>query len=233
MNDWFLSDPHFGHKLVCDIRFRRTHPGVVVPQDVVDWHDETLQRNWRGLIHPRDRVWLLGDISSGSPAPEKRALEILSDLPGEKHLITGNHDGPHPMHRDSFKVQRRFLEVFASVQMAAKRRFPGRHDGHVTVFLSHFPYKADRGLEARHLEWRLRNEGVILLHGHTHWTEKLSYDDSVEGNPTPQIHVGLDAWGMRPVSFEQVKQLVWQVSGDNENQGPESLASPKSGDSPE
>jgi calcineurin-like phosphoesterase family protein len=108
--------------------------------------------------------------------------------------------------------------VFASVQLAARRRFSLPDGGYVSVYLSHFPYKADRTGPPRHPEWRLPNCSNILLHGHTHFEEKVSYDVNV-WDPnlarTPQIHVGLDAWNLCPVSHDDVQQLVWETLGVN------------------
>ena len=52
-------------------------------------------------------------------------------------------------------------------------------------------------------QWRLRDAGNPVLHGHTHSTEKVSF--SACG--TPQLHVGWDAWG-RPVRFHEIVALL-------------------------
>lgn len=217
-------------------RYLRYFPDTGAPliEQCVTWHDQVLADNWDAIVDKDDQVWVLGDICLGGTASRKRALEWVKARPGTKHLISGNHDDCHPMHRNSHTQQPVYLDAFASVQMAAKKRIP-LEEGHLTVFLSHFPYRADRGPFARHLEWRLVNAGVILLHGHTHSEEKISYDTSVWDPQlkTPQIHVGLDAWDLRPVPFDKVKELVLQVAGVNENQGSQSLASSKGGDRPE
>ncbi|MDG8309764.1 hypothetical protein OK885_10715, partial [Streptococcus pneumoniae] len=64
------------------------------------------------------------------------ALGVLADLPGRKHLVAGNHDPVHPMHRRTFtRSMDRFLEVFETVSPFVRRRVAGHE-----VFLSHFPY---------------------------------------------------------------------------------------------
>ncbi len=181
---WFTSDLHFGHRLVADHRLF----------DDVTEHDEQIATNWRKAVGPRDQVWVLGDIAVSSP---KYALGILADLPGEKHLIAGNHDGCHPMHRDSHKRVGAYLEVFSTVQSAARRRVAG-----VEVLLSHFPYERDRG-EARYTQWRLANRGAWLLHGHTHGTERVTITPD-----SREIHVGIDAWEGAPVHLSTIEKLI-------------------------
>lgn len=156
-----------------------------------DAHDAHLIDQWTRRVGKDDQVWVLGDLAVSSPA---KALEIVQSLPGSKHLIAGNHDGCHPMHRDSHKRIGQYLTAFASVQSAARRRVLGHE-----VLLSHFPYSKDRH-EVRYLQWRLRDEGAWLLHGHTHQA-----DQRLEGR---EIHVGVDAWDLAPVPIHVIEGLI-------------------------
>ena len=182
---WFTSDPHFGHRFVAGLR------GFTGP----DEHDAALMANFTSVVREGDQVWWLGDLAMSNP---KRALTLISGLRGTHHLIAGNHDRCHPSHRDSHKHLRAYLDVFASVQPFARRRINGEE-----VLLSHFPYAnepdADRG-EVRDTQYRLANEGRWLLHGHTHMA-----DQRVHGR---QIHVGLDAWDLRPVPLTVIERLI-------------------------
>jgi calcineurin-like phosphoesterase family protein len=179
---FFTSDLHFGHRHVAELR------GF----PVVAEHDAVLVENWQRCIRKHDTIWVLGDLAVSAPTA---ALELIAELPGTKHLIAGNHDRCHPMHRDAHNWQRRYLEVFDSVQPFARRRIAGRQ-----VMLSHFPFSGDHTFEDRYTQYRLRDEGAWLLHGHTHSMSKG------EGR---QIHVGADAWGMAPVSLEVIENMVW------------------------
>lgn len=179
MGVWFTSDLHFGHRLVADKR------GFASTEE----HDATLAAAWSADVRPTDHVWVLGDLAVSSPI---RALEIIADLPGIKHLVAGNHDKCHPMHRDSHNWQGRYLASFASVQSFARRKIDGED-----VLLSHFPYEVDRE-EPRHVQYRLRNHGEWLLHGHLHAPERRTSER--------EIHVGVDAWGLGPVSLDQVRR---------------------------
>lgn len=175
----------------------------------VERHDAVLAFRWDAVVKPDDVVWVLGDISVGGKGAQLKALEWIKQRPGIKHLISGNHDSCHPLHRDSHKWQRTYLEAFESVQMAAKRRVP-LPDGHVSVMLSHFPYSGDHGAD-RYQEWRLRETCMSVIHGHTHSDQKLSL--TLERG-TPQIHVGVDAWNLTPVHWDEIVKIVQE---NNEN----------------
>ncbi|WP_280476052.1 metallophosphoesterase family protein [Nocardia farcinica] len=194
---WFTSDLHIGHTNVARSRAFR---------DVAD-HDQALAESWDRLIGPRDQVWVLGDISLGGHRAEAAALQWILGRPGIKHLVAGNHDGCHPMHREAHREQRVYLEAFASVQQTAVRRINGHR-----VLLSHFPFRddpdGDHTPEIRYPEWRMPDTGQWLLHGHTH-------------SPLPirgrQIHVGVDAHGLRPVPLAWVENHVRPATSADPN----------------
>lgn len=188
----FTGDLHLGHRMVAGLR------GFEDPAE----HDDELAARWDAVVRPGDRVWLLGDITLGKP---EIALAWVRERPGIKHLIVGNHDAIHPMHRDSHKrlIKENWGSTFASIQMAARRRIEGRE-----VLLSHFPYPAagdgegrSPSGEGRHNQWRLPDCGLPLIHGHTHSSGRLGTDGR-------SVHVGLDAWGLAPVSLVQVAELL-------------------------
>lgn len=206
MSVWFTSDLHLGHLKVAEDRAMReaiTAPWAdVVPGElqrfVVAWHDRALAFEWDSVVGPKDQVWILGDISSGSSLAQHRALDWLAQRPGFKHLIPGNHDGCHPMHRDAHKWQQIYQpSPFLSVQAFARRRIAGKN-----VLLSHFPYVGDHTEEDRATQYRLRDEGEWLLHGHTH------AEHAQDGRHPHQINVGVDAWDMRPVHLDSLAHLI-------------------------
>lgn len=191
MSVFFTSDLHFGHEKVALIR------GF----DDIYEHDIAVMEAWCSVVKPKDQVWVLGDIAVSNPSA---ALTILAALPGEKHLIWGNHDQGHPMHRDSHRKGQRYTYpafrdggVFASAQAFARRKVGG-----FNVLLSHFPYTGDTATRNvdRHQEYRLADYGLPIIHGHTHSARPWS----TSGDDTPQIHVGLDARNLTPVSLDQV-----------------------------
>ncbi len=190
----FTSDLHLGHRKAAE------HRGY----DDVSEHDRAIVENWNAVVRPDDEVWVLGDLAMSSPT---YALALIATLPGRKRLILGNHDKPHPMHRDAHKHLRAYLEVFDSVAQSARRRVEGTE-----VLLSHFPYHRDRG-PVRHTQWRLRDEGRWLLHGHTHGSERVTITGFRRTAPlTKEIHVGVDAWDLTPVPLTTIASLIKEHS---------------------
>lgn len=202
MSVWFTSDLHIGHRLVAEHRAHKVGAHNLAQVDtVIEWHDELLAANWDTTVRKDDHVWIVGDISSGSSSAQTNALLWLSERPGIKHLIYGNHDGPHPLNRDSEKWLPTYRNVFASrLQMAARRRIPLAEGGHTDALLSHFPYHADReGTEPRYTQWRLRDEDAYLIHGHTHSETRFN---------GKEIHIGADAWDYSPVPLETIVTYI-------------------------
>lgn len=190
---FFVADLHIGHRFVSELR-GFVDPGI---------HDYVLAQRWDDTVTDKnDHVWVLGDISVGGKAAQRKALEWVSERRGVKHLVLGNHDGPFPGNRDSHKWLPEYTEVFSSVQFAARRKILGQ-----SVVLAHLPFDGDHGVD-RYPQWRLRDLGTPILHGHTHSQEKVSYS----GNGTLQIHVGVDAWDLRPVSLGEIEKLMEGVA---------------------
>lgn len=177
MTTFLTSDPHVGDLKVALAR------GFSATEE----HDEWVARLWRDTVKDTDQVIILGDL--GRPAC---ALPFFGALPGVKHLVCGNHDRCHPAHRTARNSQRAYLEVFETVNSALTLRDEG-----VEFLASHFPYAGDHTEEDRHTQFRLRDEGQWLLHGHVHMEWK------VRGR---QINVGLDPW-RRLVTLNELTKL--------------------------
>jgi calcineurin-like phosphoesterase family protein len=133
MTVWFTSDTHFGDPRVLRID-RRPYPGLAA-------HDEALVAAWRERVAADDEIWHLGDFCFAKPA--ERAAELLARLPGRKHLVIGNNDGPATISDPSW----------ASVQHYAEMALDGHH-----LVLCHYPFRT----------WNHMGKGWIDLHGHSH-----------------------------------------------------------------
>ncbi|TWS23181.1 metallophosphatase [Tsukamurella sputi] len=200
---YYTADLHLGHQLVADTR----------QYDNTDVHDSAILSKLHALNPKGDQLYILGDLSGGSKRATERALDLLAEVPVTKHLILGNHDPAHPMHRDAWKWQRRYLDVFESVQPYARQRFTVDGQRH-EVLLSHFPYGGDHTDTERYSQYRLPDEGRWLLHGHTHSGKRTStppggqsYGAWWDGRENYQLHVGWDAW-RRPVSEDDIAALI-------------------------
>lgn len=189
----FTADLHLGHQLVAGLRDFAS----------VEEHDRTIMDNLVDAVGTSDTLWVLGDISSGGSAGQRHALALIDEMLTSRgrtvHLIAGNHDGIHPLHRNALKWDAAYRQVFTSVQPFARRRLTGR-----TVWLSHFPWKGggDHTEHDRYETVRLGDDGTSwLLHGHTHSSETVD-------RTRRQLHVGLDAWGLSPVPVDTVADLI-------------------------
>lgn len=190
---WFTADTHFGHKAMA-----RTGKGWR-PFDTLAEHDEHLIQQWNASVRPGDQVWHLGDVGMGH---EQSTLACVARLNGTKHLIAGNHDPVWSGHRQSHRHQRAWMSLFESVQTFARRRI-GKGEN---FLLSHFPYSGDHVSEDRFAEFRLRDTGLWLLHGHVHdeW--------AVRGR---QVNVGVDVRCWRPVSLDEVVSIFRDDAAPN------------------
>lgn len=192
---WFIGDPHFGHQKVAEIRgFAETES-----------HDEAIIRKWLRQVGDEDVVYLMGDLSAGSPVAERRSLSILSELPGRKRLIAGNHDSISGVHRKASPHVEMFREVFEQIHDYGRIRVEQKH-----VYLSHFPYESQgdgpgRGdRSARYLEYRLPDLGAHLIHAHTHHFHPTS--GSTTGR---ELCVSWDAWH-RLVNLGDIQKWIEQ-----------------------
>lgn len=76
-NIWFTSDLHIGHGGAAH------HRGFASQEE----HDWTIITNLQRVVHKRDKLFILGDVVWNN-----RSLKLLSEIPGIKELIIGNHD---------------------------------------------------------------------------------------------------------------------------------------------
>jgi calcineurin-like phosphoesterase family protein len=100
--------------------------------------DAELVRRWNAVVGPGDEVWHLGDFARTA----SRAREILPQLNGEKHLVTGNND-----------VEPCVEQGWTSVAPYAEIERDGRF-----LVLCHYPFRS----------WNRQYKGALDLHGHAH-----------------------------------------------------------------
>jgi calcineurin-like phosphoesterase family protein len=130
---FLVSDTHFGHAGVC--RFTRSDGCTPLrPWDDAAEMDEAMVEAWNERVKPNDKVYHLGDV-----VINRKALDIMSRLNGDKVLIRGNHD----IFRDD-EYRKYFRELRAYHVMNG-------------MILSHIPIH----------EESLGRFGVNI-HGHTH-----------------------------------------------------------------
>jgi len=130
---YFTSDTHFGDPRVLRIDKR--------PFRSLEEHDAALVSRWNETVSPGDAVWHLGDFALHVTAARIGAL--LAALAGEKHLVTGNNDGPETLAASGW----------ASVQAYAELTVDG-----AALVLCHYAFRT----------WKNMGRGWVDLHGHSH-----------------------------------------------------------------
>lgn len=80
------ADPHFYHEGVC--KFTRSDGSKLRPWDDAQTMSENMIAWYNEVVHPEDRVYILGDV-----AMNRKALDrSIPRLNGRKILVKGNHD---------------------------------------------------------------------------------------------------------------------------------------------
>lgn len=134
---YFTSDTHYGHKNI--LKFCPT----TRPFADIDEMNRHLITQWQATVQPYDHVWMLGDIFWIDAG---KAMNIMDQLPGHKHLIYGNHD---QVIRNSPALQQKFASIHDYMEL----KLEGKN-----VVLMHYPLA----------EWNKGHHGAYMLHGHCH-----------------------------------------------------------------
>jgi calcineurin-like phosphoesterase family protein len=182
-NVFFTADTHFGHKGVIKHCNR--------PFETVEEMDEAIIARWNERITKHDTVLHMGDVGLFN---DKHTLECVSRLNGTKHLILGNHDAPWPGNKRYARHFQTWARFFESMSTFAMREIAGED-----VLFSHFPYRGDHVGYDRSSQFRLRDEGKFLVHGHVH-TEWLWVAN--------QYNVGVDVHDFYPVELSEVAKTI-------------------------
>lgn len=183
---YHASDFHFGHDnpLIYESRgFTSSHE-----------HDEHIMGVLFKTLRPGDRLINYGDNAiEGSWRTGLSRMKALRAYGITLEMRIGNHDLIFPGKRDSAKYFREYAEVFDNIQLFQRARLGG-----VQYIQSHMPYWPNDRHEARLRQYRPIDDGLPIVHGHTHSTVAEDF---------PR-HLGVcwDAWN-RPVSHGEV--LDW------------------------
>lgn len=136
-----IADMHLGHKGVC--KFTDENGVKIRPWDDADEMTEDLIELFNETVSPKDKTYFLGDMCIN-----KRYLECVSRLNGDKVLIKGNHD--------IFDIKL-YLKYFRDV-----RAYHVQYD----VIMSHIPVHPCQ-----------KSRYKMNIHGHMHENRILD-DDS-------------------------------------------------------
>lgn len=207
MTRFFISDTHFFHLNILKYANR--------PFNDINHMNEVLVNNWNSVVSAEDTVYHLGDFALGD---KSRWDSVTSRLLGRKVLITGNHDAVFMGNKENYRDKYRHLyESFDEVHH--NKRGVWLDDGTI-VDLSHYPYDGDSHDGDRYTDYRLEDRGRVLIHGHTHreyhgtdQNERYRMATSRSKRGSIQVHVGVDNHHYRPVTEDEVIDMINLVRG--------------------
>lgn len=172
---WFISDTHFGHENVIKFSGRPFRDREEMDRDMIAF--------WQQTVKPGDDVFHLGDFSFW---PRQQTEDILLQLPGRIHLVSGNHD----QKLLSGELRKRFFSISDLKEIrVADPTLPG---GWQHIVLCHYAMRV----------WNKSHYGAWNLHGHSH--------GSLPSEPhLLQMDIGVDATKhYKPVPYEYVKAYM-------------------------
>ena len=213
MSTWYSSDHHFGHDNILKFEDENRRDSRGNRFKSVSHMDEYLIEKWNETVSPGDTVYCLGDMSFKQTVLEA----VIPRLHGEKILVVGNHDPFYKrlnMPRKTKMHHEAYVDACRAGFKDISLRLDIEIDGIGAVCLSHFPYwPADiSGLpdyDLRHQENRpVIDDSALLLCGHVHSQWKYQIN---KGRP-PMLNVGIDVWGLKPVSEAEIVKLYKDYS---------------------
>lgn len=189
------SDQHIGHRNIARLA------GRPFDNETSTSHmDETIIANWNKMVAPEDNALVLGDIALGTLSD---SLEKWKRFNGTRFLVPGNHDRVSSL--ESQARQERFRPMYEDAGFIILDEIIDLTIDGVAALASHYPYKGDSGDHEhdRHVHLRPINQGLPLVHGHTHShqaTDPVAYPR--------QFHVGVDAHAFKPVPVAVIERWV-------------------------
>ena len=185
MNIWFTSDQHYDHRNIIKYSGRPFHN--------IDHMKESFIERHNSVVKPEDIIINLGDFALN----ELSVSPILKRLNGKHTLVCGNHDRCHSCHshheRSILKYKGYgFVEVLQTMNMMI---------GKCDVLIEHMPYIDDSRHKERYQQFRPKDEGRWLFHGHVHelWKQR-----------NRMINVGVDQWNYTPVHIDELAAMIHQ-----------------------
>lgn len=183
---FLVSDTHFGHEKTCTA-FKRADGTPLRPFSSVEEMDEEMVRRWNERVGKKDKVYHLGDV-----VINRKYLEILGRLNGDKVLIRGNHD--------IFKLED-YTKYFRDVR--------GYHVMNGMIF-SHVPVHPESlGRFGVNIHGHLHYQRVKKIVGVDH-TGAFTHSDEID----PRYHcVCVEQTDYTPITLEEVSKRVLAEGG--------------------
>ena len=185
-NIFLVSDTHFGHHGVT--KFLKRDGSKLRPWDTIEEMDEAMVELWNSTVRPCDKVYHIGDA-----VINRRALQTLGRLNGDKVLIKGNHD----IFRDE-----EYAPYFRSVR--AYHVLNG-------MILSHIPiHDASIARFGTNIHGHLHDERVRKAIAIDDETREIVYGSEIDER---YLCVCVEQTDFRPIAFEEVQQRIRNQGG--------------------
>lgn len=162
---YFTADLHLGHYNImkyCNRPFQTTK----------EMNDKIMD-NWSNIVKKQDSVYILGDVCM---KPSELIIDQLCSLPGQKHLIIGNHDKHNLNH---------LSKCFKTINMYYELKY-----NDILFVLFHYPMES----------WNCSYHGSVHLYGHVHNSEFLNE------KIVNRFNVCVDVNDFTPISIEKILQ---------------------------
>lgn len=184
---YLISDTHFGHEKTCTV-FKREDGSPLRPFASAEEMDEEMIKRWNETVRPNDKVYHLGDV-----VINRRYLNVLGRLNGDKVLIKGNHD--------IFKLSD-YTAYFREVR--AYHVMNG-------CILSHIPvHKESIARFGANIHGHLHANRVKKACGVNAATGEIFYGNDVDPD---YFNVSVEQIDFRPILFEDVLEKIKEQGG--------------------
>jgi calcineurin-like phosphoesterase family protein len=179
---FLVSDTHFGHAGVT--RFTHQDTGIKIrPWDNPEEMDEYMVKVWNDTVKSNDKVYHLGDV-----VINRKSLQILDRLNGDKVLIRGNHD---IFRDDDYRKYFRELRAYHVVN---------------NMILSHIPLHPDsKGRFNANIHGHLHSNRVRKPRSVDAKTGEILYSDDID---PWYFNVSVEQIGFKPILFEEVIKRI-------------------------
>jgi calcineurin-like phosphoesterase family protein len=184
---WLISDTHFGHEKTCTV-FKREDGSPLRPFSSAEEMDEHMIKVWNERVKPTDKVYHCGDV-----VINRKFLNVLGRLNGDKILIRGNHD--------IFKLED-YTQYFRDVR--------GYHVMNGLI-LSHVPIHPQQlGRFGCNIHGHLHAHRVMKARGVDARTGEVLYGDKIDPR---YFNVSVEQIDFAPILFEDVEKLIVEQGG--------------------
>lgn len=184
---FFISDTHFGHEKTCTV-FKREDGSPLRPFSCAEEMDEFMIKAWNERVRPNDKVYHLGDV-----VINRKFLNVLARLNGDKVLIRGNHD--------IFKLED-YSQYFRDI-----RAFDVKNG----MIFSHVPVHPESlGRFGTNIHGHLHANRVMKIVGVDVKTGELKYGKEVDPR---YFNVSVEQIDFTPISLEELNQRILAQGG--------------------